>query len=141
MKKIFLLLVIIFSLSYSRPVYACSCHSVSEDFFETVLIDNRKAVENIDGANQSILTVITAQIKEYEKRKDDRAPLYMIVEIESIIQGQDFRKNIKIWGDNGGLCRPYVTNFQLGKKYILAMKKNKEGYYLSACGKYYQELS
>lgn len=30
---------------------------------------------------------------------------------------------MKIWGDNGVLCRPYISNFKIGEYFLIAPKK------------------
>ena len=38
----------------------------------------------------------------------------MTVEIIKKYKGKETRKTIKIWGDNGAECRPYISNFKIG---------------------------
>lgn len=68
----------------------------------------------------------------------------------------DFNNVVRIWGDNGKLCRPDITEFPVGSKWVLAVNKitdipaggfnpntpnisyGREGdYYLSQCGAYW----
>ena len=44
----------------------------------------------------------------------------MTVEVIKKYKGEESRKRIKIWGDNGALCRPYISNFEVGKYYLIA---------------------
>jgi hypothetical protein len=38
-----------------------------------------------------------------------------------VLKGQERRDVVKIWGDNGAECRPYVSNFPVGTKWIFAL--------------------
>lgn len=44
----------------------------------------------------------------------------MTVEIVKKYKGSESRKKIKIWGDDGALCRPYVSIFEIGSYYLIA---------------------
>ena len=35
-------------------------------------------------------------------------------------KGNESKQRIKIWGDNGILCRPYISNFEVGKYYLIS---------------------
>lgn len=50
----------------------------------------------------------------------------MTVEVIEKYIGSESRKKIKIWGDNGMLCRPYIANFEIGKYYLIAPSKINE---------------
>lgn len=50
----------------------------------------------------------------------------MTVEVIEKYIGSEKRKKIKIWGDNGMLCRPYIANFEIGKYYLIAPSKISE---------------
>jgi len=57
-------------------------------------------------------------------------PLSMEVQILQTIKGEDKRKTIRVFGDDGDLCRPYVNKFKPGETWILGLYEgtNKEGY-------------
>ncbi len=78
------------------------------------------------------------------------------LQIETIISGKEFRETIRVWADNGQLCRPPVTEFTLQSQWLLAVFKitevpvgafnpntpsisygRAEDYYLSKCGAYW----
>ena len=63
----------------------------------------------------------------------------MRVEVIKVYKGEETRDTITVWGDNGGLCRPYVNYFKDGQEYFLALSKlpNRDEYYLSNCGEFY----
>lgn len=125
-------LILIFLLSIKA--FACSCEctrncsfkhiSNSQDFVALV-----KVIEYSD--------FLDAKIDNYE----DRMPYSMIVEVINKYKGSESRKQIKIWGDNGALCRPYIANFEIGKYYLIAPSKienqskwgDKNDYYFFSC--------
>ena len=71
-------------------------------------------------------------------------PMSMEVEIIEVFKGSETRKKVTVWGDNGMLCRPYVSKFSKGEYYILALSEGEEGYghaaekrtdyHVSSCG-------
>jgi len=67
-------------------------------------------------------------------------PLSMEVEIVDVYKGTEIRKTITVWGDNGMLCRPYITSFKEGNYYIIAFQhagfngEKKDDYSISICG-------
>lgn len=66
----------------------------------------------------------------------------MFVEVDEVLKGKISSKTIKIYGDNGYLCRPYVTEFKVNESYILNLytpvaefdNAGKEKYAISICG-------
>ena len=47
-------------------------------------------------------------------------PDAMTVEIIKKYKGKETRKRVKIWGDNGMLCRHYIGSFKIGNYYLMA---------------------
>ncbi|HZY30211.1 MAG TPA: hypothetical protein VFF86_01080 [Candidatus Methylomirabilis sp.] len=45
----------------------------------------------------------------------------MEFQILDVVQGTEERRTIRIWGDNGALCRPYVAHFPIGTRWLLAV--------------------
>jgi hypothetical protein len=110
MKKTF---VILFILLISIKSFACSCECTGDCSFSNIskgseLVALIKVIEYSD--------FIEEQIDGY----DGKMPLSMTVEIIEKYIGSEKRKKIKIWGDNGALCRPYIANFEIGKYYLIA---------------------
>ena len=64
----------------------------------------------------------------------------MDVEVHETFNGDPGVATIRIWGDTGILCRPYVTSFPIGTEWVFAVRANPEraegGYVISACGEY-----
>lgn len=76
----------------------------------------------------------------------------MDFEISLVIDGDESKETIRIWGDVGHLCRKYVSGFEEEVEYLLALHKiephigfptgwssleTEEHYSISVCGKSY----
>jgi len=74
-------------------------------------------------------------------------PLSMEVEVIKTYKGKENRKIIKVWGDNGIQCRPYLSTFKVGQYYVIAFYsidydieqsgEKKSDYFISVCGAYW----
>ncbi len=70
----------------------------------------------------------------------------MDVKVIEVLKGTEDRKSIRIWGDNGALCRPYVSHFPVGTTWLLAVfpmpEKTPGGreYAISVCGEFWLEV-
>ena len=58
--------------------------------------------------------IILGEIVSYYKNS-------MEVQVIDVIKGAEDRNTIRIWGDNGALCRPYVSGFPIGTTWVLAL--------------------
>lgn len=47
----------------------------------------------------------------------------MDVAIERRWRGKEYLDHIRIWGDNGQLCRPSIYQFEQGERWLLALKR------------------
>ncbi len=134
-KKILLLLIILFFMSLNTNIYACSCEW-NGPFF--------KVAKSTD-------LVALVKIKNYGSFSGDM-PMSMEVEIIELLKGDDNRKIVKVWGDTGVLCRPYLKWFQSDSIWVLSLfKSQSEGYFrhpdekegdynISGCGEYYMKV-
>ena len=71
----------------------------------------------------------------------------MEVEVIKIYKGHESRKKVIVWGDNGMLCRPYLSQFDTKQYYVIAFEKGNTGrgntgeketdYAISICGDYW----
>lgn len=116
MKKSFILLFILLT---SIKSFACSCECEGDCSFSQIskgseLVALIKVIEYSD--------FLENEIYDYE----GKMPLSMTVEIIDKYLGSEKRKRIKIWGDNGMLCRPYIENFEIGKYYLVAPSRLSE---------------
>jgi hypothetical protein len=135
MKKILMILSFLFSISLIEKVNACSCDWIGPFF--TVA--------------KGTHLVVLAKIKNYGSFSGNM-PMSMEVEVIELIKGDDTRKIIKVWGDTGILCRPYLSRFQSDSIWVLSLFKSrsegysrhpeeKEGdYNISGCGEYYMKV-
>jgi hypothetical protein len=68
----------------------------------------------------------------------------MDVTIVEVLKGTETRRVIRVWGDDGALCRPYVSAFPRGTRWILALKRLREpaaqDYVISICGDFWLEV-
>ena len=62
-------------------------------------------------------TPLVAMIKvtkylTFKEIYDVKTPLSMEVELIEVYKGSESRKLVTVWGDNGILCRPYLSEFK-----------------------------
>ena len=76
--------------------------------------------------------VVLADVKSYERHGMD------VVVIE-VLKGKEDRRTIRVWGDDGALCRPYVSTFPRGSRWILALQREPASgdYAISGCGAFW----
>ncbi len=48
------------------------------------------------------------------------------MEVSRIFRGTEYRGDIRVWGDNGKLCRPSVYKFPVASEWVFALEKIKE---------------
>ncbi len=127
MKRLTTLLTLIFLTSTSLT-FACDCES--QGHFLTV-------------APKSKLVALV-KVKSYLTFKniyDNQTPMSMEVEIVKVYHGQETRKTVTVWGDNGKLCRPYLSIFKPDNYYVFAFeqdsKENPSDFAISNCGDYW----
>ncbi|WP_211242127.1 hypothetical protein [Pontimicrobium aquaticum] len=116
MKKAFVLL---FTLLISIKSFSCSCECTGDCSFS-----------NISKSSEFVALVKVIKYSDFLDKQiygyDGKMPLSMTVEVIEKYIGLEKRKRIKIWGDNGALCRPYIANFEIGKYYLIAPSKLTE---------------
>jgi hypothetical protein len=65
----------------------------------------------------------------------------MDVRVDEVLRGRLQSKTIRIWGDDGALCRPYVSRFARNTEWIFAIYRNeresKQDYQISVCGEFW----
>ncbi|MEZ4816901.1 MAG: hypothetical protein R2776_02875 [Flavobacteriaceae bacterium] len=110
MKHLILTLILIFS---SLKGYSCECYCPDDCSFSVISTKSKfvalvKIISFDDFLNDEILGY------------DGKMPYSMTVEIIKKYKGSESRNRIKIWGDNGMLCRPYIANFKIGEYYLIA---------------------
>ncbi|WKZ77525.1 MAG: hypothetical protein QY319_10335 [Candidatus Kapaibacterium sp.] len=127
MKGLTIILTLIFLTSTSQT-FACDCES--QGHFLTV-------------APKSKLVALV-KVNSYLTFKniyDKPTPMSMEVEIVKVYLGQETRKTVTVWGDNGKQCRPYLSFFKTDNYYVIAFdqdsKENPLDYAISNCGDYW----
>ena len=136
MRSLKLLLTITF-LTIGQSTFACDCGSQG-DFLKVA---------------EKTQFVALVKVTKYLTFKDiykEKMPMSMEVEIIEIYKGKETRKKVTVWGDNGILCRPYLSKFELGKYYVIAFFRGTEDsrglgnenekitdYSISVCGEFW----
>lgn len=97
-------------------------------------------------------TSLTAlvKVKKYLSSRDIyniKTPMSMEVEIIEVYRGVEVRKTVIVWGDNGALCRPYLSQFKEGKQYVMSFftgtyggshaEEKASDYAIANCGAYW----
>lgn len=124
------LLIISFVLFCSSELSACSCSSAWNDSFSRT------------AKTSEFVTLV--KILSYDKYLeneimgfDGSMPYSMTAEIIKKFRGKESRKTITILGDNGILCRPYLSDFEINGYYLVSPipmdnSANTE-YFFSSC--------
>jgi hypothetical protein len=77
-----------------------------------------------------------------EVRSHDRTS--MDVTVLDVLKGAERRRVIRVWGGDGAACRPSVTGFPPGTRWILALRRFGEprprDYGISYCGEFWLEV-
>lgn len=58
--------------------------------------------------------IVLGEVRSHHKNS-------MEVKVIEVLKGNEERKAIRIWGDTGALCRPYVSAFPIGTTWLLAV--------------------
>jgi hypothetical protein len=136
MKKLTLLITILLFV-ISKSVTACDCGS-DGNFM-------------IVAPNADLVALIkVTKYLSYKSIYEKEIPMSMEVEMIKTYKGKEDRKSFIVWGDNGILCRPYLSQFDTGKYYVIAFIKGVDGskghvhesekttdYAISNCGNYW----
>jgi hypothetical protein len=90
---------------------------------------------------RSSLVVRGRVIGYYGKGKE--SPPAMDLEVLEAFCGENPKSPLRVWGDNGMLCRPYVTLFPVGTEWIFALDgpgskpDMSSGHAISICGEFW----
>jgi hypothetical protein len=130
--------IITFSLIFLFPSKIVACGCTTEGPFLQV------------AAGASLVAVV--EIEEYltfQELMGEAVPMSMSVKIKRVLKGNETRENITIWGNNGLMCRPYLSIFEEGSQWVMAFTENPEegheaanstDYGLSHCGEYFMKV-
>ena len=66
----------------------------------------------------------------------------MDVEVYEVLKGSLKGRRVRIWGDDGAQCRPYVAGFPVGTEWIFAVsrRRGEPDYAISVCGEYWAHV-
>ncbi len=120
------LVILLFAIAFSNHSAACDCFGPL-NFCETLHDNNPDLV---------VLAV----------KKADQAH-GMQVEILEVLKGAESRQQVLVWGDNGFLCRHYVSQWSVGDTVIFSLhligqfsalpQEDSTDYFISVCGTYF----
>jgi hypothetical protein len=135
MYKSTLLFFIIFSC-YQNQVTACGCN-VERPFLQT-------------STDAALIAVVEIQdYISYDKMMGEDVPVSMSVKIKKVLKGFETRSEIIVWGNNGLMCSPYLSIFEVGSEWVMTFRnspieayKNAKtsDYGLSNCGEHFMKL-
>lgn len=113
MKHTFLIISFIFFTSLN--VLGCNCSYEWNDSFS-------RTAKNSDFL--ALVKVISFDefLEDNVLGNETKMPSSMTVEIIKKYKGIEQRKKIKILGDNGMLCRPYLSDFEINGYYLISPK-------------------
>lgn len=127
MKQLLTLLTLLFLTSTSQT-FACDC-------------ENQGHFLTVAPKSKLVALVKVRAYSTFENINETSTPTSMKVEIVEIFYGEETRKTITVWGDNGHLCRPYLNIFNTDNYYVIAFeqdsKENPGDYAISNCGDYW----
>lgn len=127
MKRLTTILTLIF-LTITNLTFACDCES--QGHFLTVA-----------PKSELVALVKVNNYLTFKNIYNEQTPMSMEVEIVKVYHGQETRKTVTVWGDNGILCRPYLSIFKPDNYYVIAFeqnsKENPSDYAISNCGDYW----
>lgn len=134
MRTVIIILTVFLSLT-TEKLFACDCE-LEGNFYRVSPTSDLVALVKIN----KYLT--------FKNIYDNPTPISMEVEVLEVFKGIENRKRIKVWGDFGHLCRPYLNQFSVDSLYVIAFHKGKKGdfehkeetendYSISNCGEYW----
>lgn len=121
---IFSMFFVVFATS---AVFACTC------------VNNRPFFDITSNAD---LIVIGKTTEYHGFSSFSNQPLAVDVEIQRLIKGNIALEKVRVFGDDGALCRPYVTKFPLNTTWVFALNFLSTGangqpqYAISNCGEF-----
>lgn len=127
MKQQATILIIIF-LSIARLTFACDCES--QGSFLAVAPKSKLV------ALVKVINYLT-----FKNIYNKQTPISMKVEIVKVYNGEETRKTVNVWGDDGTQCRPYLNIFKVDNYYVIAFEQDSKvspiDYTISNCGDYW----
>lgn len=75
----------------------------------------------LEAAQKAKLVVQARVIKYLDMPGNPGRPLAMVVKIEKTFRGSTPLKTLTVYGDNGGIPRPFVTQFPVGSTWLFPL--------------------
>jgi hypothetical protein len=134
-----LVLILCFQFFLSTKILACSCAGYIGPFMQT--------------AKHTSLVALVKVTKylTFDSIYNKKTPMSMEVEMISVYRGVEKRRTVTVWGDNGMLCRPYLSSFKEGQYYVIAFNSGRYGgshadekdtdYAIGICGEYWLDVN
>lgn len=91
-------------------VFACSC-------------DYQGSFIKMSQHTPLVALIKVSKYLSFKDIYDSKTPMSMEVKIIEIYKGKESRHAVTVWGDNGILCRPYLSEFKEGQYYVIAFDK------------------
>ena len=134
MRKILLTLVGILAWT---SAHTCDC-DYTGNFLEISKDVDAIFIIRVDGYDDDFLAWLF--------RRNPRAATFEIVKT---LKGVADEEEIKVFGDNGMLCRPYIGTFKEDQYYVVALYKcngmldgeSEDDFSISACGEYWLDYN
>jgi hypothetical protein len=129
--------ITLFFLTIGQNTFACDCESQGEFL-------------KVAPKSKFVALVKVTKFLSYKDIYKDKTPMSMEIEVIETYKGTETRKTLTVWGDNGVLCRPYLSHFKVGQYYVIAFYQGSDGskghvheketpndYVISICGDYW----
>ena len=104
MRKFLVLFVLLYTLESS----ACDCGYVGS-FLKV--------------APKTSFVAVVKVVRYVTLSNPGNSPRSIEVEVVDVIKGKEKRKHLVVWGDDGHLCRPFVSQFKVDSVYVMALHK------------------
>ncbi len=96
----------------------------------------------------AVIIVHTKVLKYFKPKEDSGLGWSMDIKITKLINGEEKRNVIRVWGDNGALCRPHVTQFPINTQWMFILFDSYDSspeepvndYSISNCGEYWLKI-
>ncbi len=90
------------------------------------------------------ITVVRGTVIKYTdwvSRPDDRIPVIMEIKVDEVFKGKNVPAKIRVHGDRGADCRPYLNQFPPNTQWIFALNEMPSGEYtISVCGEFWLKI-
>lgn len=89
-------------------------------------------------------SIVRARVVAYHG-KSRGVDLAMDVDVLEVLKGVVASRRIRIWGDNGSQCRPYVSGFPVDTEWVFAINRLKQvgsfgDFFVNGCGEYWAKV-